>query len=114
MSMSALAPLVNLLLVPVFVLVIGAALIAAEDAIVLPWSRSEEPGYEQVSGDSGSGAILGDFKGESYGIGPSLLWVPETKSGNLSITASWLHDLDATRRLESDYVVVTLNWVLGK
>ena len=70
--------------------------------------------YEQVSGDSGSGAILGDFEGDSYGIGPSMLWVPETKSGNLSITASWLHDLDATRRLESDYVVVTLNWVLGK
>jgi hypothetical protein len=40
--------------------------------------------------------------------------VPGTKSGNLSVTASWLHDLDATRRLESDYVVVTLNWVLGK
>ncbi len=70
--------------------------------------------YEQVSGDSGSGAILGDFEGESYGIGPSLLWVPETRSGNLSILASWLHDLDATRRLESDYLVVTLTWVLGK
>lgn len=40
--------------------------------------------------------------------------VSETRSGNLSISASWLHDLDATRRLESDYVVVTLSWVLCK
>ena len=70
--------------------------------------------YEQLNGDSGSGAVLGDFEGDSYGVGPSLLWVPKTKSGNFSVTASWLHDLDATRRLESDYVVVTLNWVLGQ
>ena len=69
--------------------------------------------YTQVTGDSGSGAILGDFEGDSYGIGPSLLWVPTTKKGNFSLTATWLHDLDATRRLESDYAVVTLNWVFG-
>ncbi len=69
--------------------------------------------YKQVSGDSGSGAILGDFEGESYGIGPSLLWVPTTKKGNFSVTGSWLHDLDATRRLEADYALVTLSWVFG-
>ncbi len=33
--------------------------------------------FKQVDGDSGSGAILGDFKGESFGIGPSLLWTPK-------------------------------------
>lgn len=69
--------------------------------------------YKQVTGDSGRGAILGDFQGESYGLGPSLLWVPKTKSGNFSVTASWLHDLDATRRLKSDYAVVTLTWAFG-
>lgn len=30
--------------------------------------------YKQVTGDSGSGAKLGDFKGESYVFGPALLW----------------------------------------
>lgn len=39
-----------------------AALIAAEDAIVLPWSRSEEPGYEQVSGD----VVWSDSRQEGY------------------------------------------------
>jgi hypothetical protein len=67
--------------------------------------------YKQIGGDSGSGAILGDFKGESYGIGPALLWVPG--GGTFSVTATWLHDLNAERRFESDYAVVTLGWQLG-
>jgi len=31
--------------------------------------------YQQVSGDSGSGAILGDFKGRTVGIGPVLSYI---------------------------------------
>jgi hypothetical protein len=69
--------------------------------------------YEQVEDDSGSGAILGDFKGESYGIGPSFLWVPASGGGKFSVSGTWLHDLDATNRLESDYAVVTLVWQFG-
>ncbi len=64
--------------------------------------------YKQLEGDSGSGAILGDFKGDSYGIGPSFLWIPASGGGKFSVSGSWLHDLDATNRLESDYAVVTL------
>jgi hypothetical protein len=67
--------------------------------------------YNQVDGDGGTGAVLGSFKGESYGIGPSFLWIPGGK--NFSVIATWLHDLDAKRRLESDYVVVTLGWTFG-
>jgi len=69
--------------------------------------------YTQVEGDSGSGAILGDFKGESYGIGPSFLWIPAWGGGRFSVMGTWLHDLDATNRLESDYVHVTLAWQFG-
>ena len=69
--------------------------------------------YDQIEGDSGSGAILGDFKGESYGIGPSFLWVPASGGGKFSVSGTWLHDLDATNRLESDYAVVTLAWQFG-
>jgi hypothetical protein len=70
--------------------------------------------YEQVEGDSGSGAFLGDFKGDSYGIGPSFLWVPASGGGKFSVSGTWLHDLGATNRLESDYAVVTLGWQLGE
>lgn len=66
--------------------------------------------YKQIKGDSGSGAILGDFKGESYGIGPSLLWTPKVGRWYPTITANWRHDLDATNRLESDYAVITFVW----
>ncbi len=69
--------------------------------------------YRQVTGDSGNGAILGDFKGESYGIGPSFLWMPKSGGGKFSVTGTWLHDLHATDRLEGDYVVVTLAWQFG-
>jgi len=70
--------------------------------------------YQQVTGDSGSGAILGDFKGQSYGIGPSFLWMPKWGGGNFSVTGTWLHDLHATDRMEGDYAVVTLTWQFGE
>ncbi len=64
--------------------------------------------YKQINGDSGSGAIFGDFKGESYGLGLALSWVPEFGGGNVAITGGWLHDLDATNRLEADYGSLTI------
>jgi len=70
--------------------------------------------FKQVTGDSGSGAVLGDFKGESIGIGPSLLWTPKVGKWYPTITANWLHDLDATNQLKGDYVVLTLVWQIGK
>ena len=59
--------------------------------------------YKQLSGDSGDGALLGDFKGESYGIGPALLWSPKVEKGHLSLILKWIHDLDYENRLEGDY-----------
>jgi hypothetical protein len=43
--------------------------------------------YKQVTGDSGDGKpdFLGDFKGESYGFGPALLWIPACGGGKLSV-----------------------------
>ncbi len=66
-----------------------------------------------MTGDSGDGAVLGDFKGESYGIGPSFIWIPKAGDGKFSISGNWLNDLEATNRLESDYVVVTLAYQFG-
>jgi len=70
--------------------------------------------YKQVNADSGSGAILGDFKGESYGAGPSLLWVPWVGKQSFSITATWLHDFYASNRIESDYALITLVWQMDE
>ncbi|MEE8294465.1 MAG: transporter [Sphingomonadales bacterium] len=64
--------------------------------------------YTQISGDSGTGAILGSFKGSSVGIGPSLMWVPKFGKGKLTVMASWIHDLSATRRFKSDYAIINI------
>jgi len=59
--------------------------------------------YDQVSGDSGSGAKLGSFKGRSLGFGPSLLWMPDFAKGKLTLIGKWLHDADSKNRIEGDY-----------
>ena len=59
--------------------------------------------YQQLTGDSGEGAALGDFKGESLGFGPALLWLPAAGKGKLSIVGKWLHDVQADNRIEADY-----------
>ena len=60
--------------------------------------------YKQITGDSGSGAILGDFKGEAAGIGPALMWTPKIKDKDVVISAKWLSEFDTERRLEGDHL----------
>ena len=66
--------------------------------------------YQQLTGDSGSGAILGAFKSSSAGIGPGFLWTPAAAGGKLAIAGKWIHDFHAENRFESDYGILTLGW----
>lgn len=66
--------------------------------------------FRQVTGDSGSGAVLGDFKGESLGIGSGFLWAPKFAGGKLTVTGKWMHDLIDERRFDSDYFTFALAW----
>jgi hypothetical protein len=66
--------------------------------------------YQQLTGDSGSGAVLGDFKSESFGIGPGFLWTPAAAGGKLAVVGKWMHDLHAKNRFESDYGILTVAW----
>ena len=59
--------------------------------------------FKQLSGDSGAGALLGDFKAESAGIGPSVLWNTSAGGQDISFIAKWLHEFDAENRLEGDH-----------
>ncbi|HWR31773.1 MAG TPA: transporter [Negativicutes bacterium] len=59
--------------------------------------------YSQMSDDSGSGAVLGGFRGRSLGFGPAILWMPKFGKGNLSVVAKWLRDVDDTNRMHGDY-----------
>jgi hypothetical protein len=71
--------------------------------------------YQQVTGDSGSGAALGSFKGQAAGTGLAAMWAVDLgekeKVSDLVVTAKWLHEYHARNRLKGDYVV--LNLTLG-
>lgn len=62
---------------------------------------------KQLTGDSGDGAILGDFKAEVAGVGPALLWTTKIKDQEVSFIAKWLHEYHKERRLEGDHVYVS-------
>jgi hypothetical protein len=62
---------------------------------------------KQVSGDSGDGARLGDFKGEAAGVGPAVLWSTKGLGREVTIIAKWLHEYHAERRIEGDHVFVS-------
>ncbi|NEX17378.1 MAG: hypothetical protein C1943_12290 [Halochromatium sp.] len=66
--------------------------------------------YNQLTGDSGSGATLGDFKSESFGVGPGFVWIPKAGGGRLTVLGKWMHDLSAENRFESDYFTLTGAW----
>ena len=60
--------------------------------------------YKQVSGDSGSGAQLGEFKGEAAGIGPALMWATKVNDKDLFINLKWLYEFHAEHRLEGNHL----------
>jgi len=60
--------------------------------------------YEQITGDSGSGANFGDFKAHTTGVGPVLSCVFKLGKVDMIAEVKWLHELDTTKRLEGDIV----------
>ncbi len=66
--------------------------------------------YRQLTGDSGSGARLGDFKGRSLGLGPGFLWRPTFADGKLSIVGKVMFDVTATNRFKSTYGSLGVAW----
>ncbi|WP_175556969.1 SphA family protein [Shimia gijangensis] len=65
--------------------------------------------YKQLTGDSGSGALLGDFKGEAVGIGPAISWIPKSAGGAVAFSASWVHDVHSKNRLSGDYATLSFS-----
>ena len=61
----------------------------------------------QITGDSGSGALLGDFKAEAAGVGPALLWNTKIANQYVSFIAKWLHEVEAENRIEGDHLFLS-------
>lgn len=63
--------------------------------------------YQQISGDSGSGARLGDFEGMTVGVGPVLSYaakIGRDKTTDLVAEVKWLPELDVNKRLKGDMI----------
>lgn len=60
--------------------------------------------YEQITGDSGAGALLGDFEGKTMGVGPVLSYIIKFADTTVALELKWLPELDVENRLEGDYV----------
>ena len=62
---------------------------------------------KQITGDSGDGAVLGDFKAEAAGVGPAALWNTRLFGHEVSFIAKWLIEYHAERRLEGDHAFLS-------
>jgi hypothetical protein len=60
--------------------------------------------YQQVTGDSGSGATLGDFKGKTVGLGPVVSYVGKLGGHDAIYELKWLHEIEAQNRMKGDIV----------
>ena len=67
--------------------------------------------YEQISGDSGADARLGDFKGRTLGVGPVVSYIRQIGGTQLLAELKWLPELDTDNRLEGDYIWFKLGFL---
>jgi hypothetical protein len=58
---------------------------------------------KQITGDSGSGAKLGGFEAESYGVGPTISYIHKVGSHDLVFDASWLPQLHAENTTKGNF-----------
>ena len=69
--------------------------------------------YQQLTGDSGSGARLGDFKGRVTALGPDLKLNLNVRGVPVGVNARWMHEFNVKRRLEGDVGLVSISFPLG-
>jgi len=62
--------------------------------------------YQQIQGDSGSGATLGDFEGQSVGVGPVVSYTRKIGKSDVFAEVKWLPEDEVKNRTEGDYVWV--------
>ena len=64
--------------------------------------------YDQISADSGEGAILGGFEGQVAAIGPNLTYNFQVGDSAVAANLRWLHEFAAVNRTQGDAAFGTL------
>jgi hypothetical protein len=62
---------------------------------------------QQLSDDSGSGARLGPFKAQSFGLGPAVNYSGKVGNTPVSFTAKWERDVTSTNTIGGDLITVS-------
>ena len=69
--------------------------------------------YDQVTGDSGAGASLGDFEGQALALGPALNYTFQIANVPVASSLRWYHEFDVKNRLEGDAASLQMTIPLG-
>jgi hypothetical protein len=69
--------------------------------------------YQQVTGDSGRGASLGDFEGRVTAIGPVMTYTFICGKTPISTQLEWMHEFDVENRAEGDSGFLNVTIPLG-
>ena len=60
--------------------------------------------YQQISDDSGSGAVVGGFKAKSVGLGPVLSYRSKWSGRRVRAELKWINELEVKNRPEGDFI----------
>jgi hypothetical protein len=60
--------------------------------------------YKQMTGDSGSSATMGEFKGKTLGLGPVASFVTKVGGHDTIAEFKWIHENSTQNRLQGDVV----------
>jgi hypothetical protein len=66
--------------------------------------------YQQLTGGSGSGAVLGPFRGRVASVGPLLAYTFNVDTQQVTISGRWFREFDAKRRVGGDAVFASLSF----
>jgi len=64
--------------------------------------------YQQLTGDKSADPFLGAFKGQSYSIGPAIIWNKNIGRQKYYLSAKWLNEFNAKNRVEGDLTIITM------
>lgn len=60
--------------------------------------------YQQISADSGNGAVLGGFKAKAVGLGPVVSYQTKWSGRSVRAEIKWINELEARNRPEGDLI----------
>jgi hypothetical protein len=69
--------------------------------------------YQQITGDSGAGATLGDFEGRVSAVGPVMTYTFECGKIPVTTQLEWMHEFDVENRAEGDVGLVSISMPLS-